>query len=263
MNNPSISFDRAAEFYDETRGFPPGEEARVADFLARSGGLPVTSRILEIGIGTGRIALPLSAKVGAVFGADLSSRMLARLLSKKQGEAVFPVQADATRLPYSSHVFDAAVTVHVFHLIPAWREALAELARVLKPDGRLLHCWTEEANDSPTILIRKAFDAALPAESKPDVGVAWKQNSSFLSEEGWRAAGETQFYAYTDRQSPDYILQTYRERKWSRSWRLSDAEMAAGMGAAEAAVRQHFSDPSLPTEIKTDFFMRVYQPPAR
>jgi SAM-dependent methyltransferase len=262
MNNASISFDRAAEFYDETRGFPPGEETRVAAFLARAGGLTSSSRLLEIGIGTGRIALPLSAQVGAVYGADLSSRMLARLNAKRHSEAVFAVQADATRLPYASHVFDAAVTVHVFHLIPAWREALAELARVLKSDGKLLHCWTEEANDSPTILIRKAFDAALPA-GRPDVGVSWKRNNSFLSEEGWRMVRDTQLYTYADRQSPDYILQTYRERKWSRSWRLSDAEMAAGMAAAEAAVRQHFPDPSLPTDIKTEFFVRVYQPPAR
>jgi hypothetical protein len=93
--------------------------------------------------------------------------------------------------------------------------------------------------------------------------VSWKRNNSFLSEEGWRMVRDTQLYTYADRQSPDYILQTYRERKWSRSWRLSDAEMAAGMAAAEAAVRQHFPDPSLPTDIKTEFFVRVYQPPAR
>jgi ubiquinone/menaquinone biosynthesis C-methylase UbiE len=48
---------------------------------------------------------------------------------------VSPLIADATALPFADVRFDAVVSVHVFHLLPAWRVALAEVQRVLAPAG--------------------------------------------------------------------------------------------------------------------------------
>jgi len=53
-------FDRAADIYDQTRGFPPGVGDRVAAALVDFVGLKPDDRILEIGVGTGRIAKPLA-----------------------------------------------------------------------------------------------------------------------------------------------------------------------------------------------------------
>ena len=50
--NSSVAFDRAAEYYDQTRGYPPGEEKGVAAIIAQAGNLKADSRVLEIGIGT-------------------------------------------------------------------------------------------------------------------------------------------------------------------------------------------------------------------
>jgi ubiquinone/menaquinone biosynthesis C-methylase UbiE len=71
MTSDSVVFDRAASFYDETRGFPPGEERSIAALISRVGHLGPDSRVFEIGIGTGRIALPLARHVRAVYGIDL------------------------------------------------------------------------------------------------------------------------------------------------------------------------------------------------
>jgi ubiquinone/menaquinone biosynthesis C-methylase UbiE len=71
MTTQSVAFDRAAHFYDDTRGFPAGEDRAVAALISQAGGLTATSRILEIGIGTGRIALPLASHVGAIYGVDI------------------------------------------------------------------------------------------------------------------------------------------------------------------------------------------------
>ena len=78
--------------------------------------------------------------------ASISRRqMLAQLAAKRGARRVDPVRADATRLPFADGCFDAVLAVHVFHLIPRWRDVLAEVARVLRPDGSLLHAADDQS----------------------------------------------------------------------------------------------------------------------
>ena len=70
---------------DDSAEFDPAVVAATADFLA---GLAGDGRALELGIGTGRIALPLAARGVPVHGIDLSNAMVSRLRAKPGGEAV-------------------------------------------------------------------------------------------------------------------------------------------------------------------------------
>lgn len=100
--------------------------------------IPRDGLCLEIGIGTGRIALPL-AEVGVrIVGVDISLEMLRRLMLKAGPSGPPIAVADATRLPFGDHVFASAIASHVFHLIPNWTGAVDELIRVLRPGGVLL-----------------------------------------------------------------------------------------------------------------------------
>ncbi|HEY7875979.1 MAG TPA: methyltransferase domain-containing protein [Actinomycetota bacterium] len=130
----SISFDRAAEYYDRTRSLSDDANRAMADLLAKE--LAGHRLALEIGVGTGRIALPLVERGLGVVGVDLSQKMLAMLRTKTS--AVPAVAGDATRLPFGDDVFDAGIACHVLHLIPDWPAAVHELARVVRPGGRLL-----------------------------------------------------------------------------------------------------------------------------
>src|SRR3954468_5578760 len=114
MPNESVAFDRAADYYDRTRGFPPGVERDVAALMARVGVLTAASRVLEIGVGTGRIALPLAPHVRAYVGIDLARAMMDRLHAKRAGEPIYLTQGDVTRLPFPNAAFDAVIAVHVF-----------------------------------------------------------------------------------------------------------------------------------------------------
>ena len=138
MTPQSVVFDRAADYYDATRGFPSGVETQAAGLIARTGGLSSQSIVLEIGVGTGRIALPLAAHVAQVNGVDLSLPMLQRLHAKQTTERVHIVQADITRLPFAASSVDAVLAVHIFHLVAGYSLALREAARVLKPEGVLM-----------------------------------------------------------------------------------------------------------------------------
>lgn len=131
----SIRFDRAVEYYDRTRALPA--EMQTAMVEAASAELRGRGRVLEIGVGTGRIALPLHEAGVDVIGIDLSAPMLERLLDKAPG-SIPVVHGDATRLPFRDRSFGAAYAVHVLHLIPDWKTAVDELVRVVEPGGTIL-----------------------------------------------------------------------------------------------------------------------------
>lgn len=262
MTDQSVVFDRAADFYDETRGFPPGAEQPAIETLVRAGGLHRESTVLEIGVGTGRITLPTSAHVAACYGIDLAVPMLNRLKSKQQQEPVYVAQGDVTRLPLPAQAFDAVIAVHIFHLIPAWRAALNEVGRVLRPGGLLLSCWNDGPNHPAITALWDAWNTVIPPERRHQIGAEPAQDPRYLEHEGWRQQGETQVCEYTVSFVPQQHIDRLRRRVWSRLWRLTDEELNAGVAAVEAAALAQFGD--LATEIQADssFHVQAYLPPA-
>lgn len=127
----SVSFDRAASFYDSTRVTDEETLRATIDLLERD--VAAGGPVLEIGVGTGAVAVPLAQRGVRVVGVDLSDQMMARLRDK--GGAVALAQADATRLPFRDRAFAGTYGRWVLHLIPAWRDAVAELCRVTRPGG--------------------------------------------------------------------------------------------------------------------------------
>ena len=132
-----VSFDRAADYYDATRGLPADVSTAMTGVLAAE--LTDHQPCLEIGVGTGRIALPLAERGIAMAGSDISDAMMRRLVGNAGGRRPFPlILADATRLPLTSGSFGAVLACHVLHLIGDWRAAVDEAMRVLRPGGVLL-----------------------------------------------------------------------------------------------------------------------------
>ena len=132
----SLAFDRAVDYYDRTRSLSSETMARIVPLLATEIG---SGPCLEIGVGTGRIALPLSEAGTAVIGLDLSSAMMRQLVHNAGGRLPFPLMtADATRLPLADDSLGGALAVHVLHLIPLWPLAARELVRVVRPGGTIV-----------------------------------------------------------------------------------------------------------------------------
>jgi ubiquinone/menaquinone biosynthesis C-methylase UbiE len=252
----SVSFDRAADFYDETRGFAPGAEERAIELIRRAGAMTSKTTVIEIGIGTGRIALPLVKHVSAVFGVDISAKMMNRLLQKRKTEAVFPVRADARLLPYPTDQFGAAVISHVLHLIPDPSTVIDELARVLKPDGRLVHCVSRD--DKTFSELMDAWQGPL----KTHMQERWNRVDNTLPDAGWTQVGNEWAFDYTKHNSPAQLIEFYRRRSWSATWLLSDEELALGLKAMEAFVQEHYDDPSAPIAVTHTFRAIAYAPPA-
>ncbi len=124
-------YERAAATYDETRGGVARAEA-AADAVAP---LLPPGRCLDVGGGTGLVALGLLRRGVDVVVIDRSTAMLALAARRLPGRCV---RADASRLPVASSSVDAVLTMWLLHLLDDARPVLDEAARVLRPGGRLV-----------------------------------------------------------------------------------------------------------------------------
>lgn len=100
-------------------------------------------RILEIGCGFGAGIKAIDSVLSPRFinAVDLDEKMIesARKRCKDIKADLIIDVADAESLPFANNSFDAVIELTIFHHIPNWRNAVAEVARVLKPGGIFLY----------------------------------------------------------------------------------------------------------------------------
>lgn len=102
-------------------------------------------RVVDLGAGTGLLALELAPQVAEVTAVDISERMLDRLDARAAADGidnVRPLVADLRSLPLDDGAATLVVSNYAFHhLVDADKElALTEARRVLAPGGRLVVC---------------------------------------------------------------------------------------------------------------------------
>lgn len=98
------------------------------------------SDVLDAACGTGRYALPLAEAGARVSGVDATPEMLARArqTAQERGLALDLRDGDLRALPFGDESFDVAVCALALCHVPDLRPVMAELARVLRPGGRLV-----------------------------------------------------------------------------------------------------------------------------
>jgi demethylmenaquinone methyltransferase/2-methoxy-6-polyprenyl-1,4-benzoquinol methylase len=133
-------FDRIAGFYDVmntvmTAGLHHRWRARAADLAALGAG----DSALDVACGTGDLAIELSRRVGGdgeVIGSDFAQEMLER--ARVKAPALQWELGNALDLPYASNRFDAATVGFGARNFSDLDRGLAEMARVVKPGGRVV-----------------------------------------------------------------------------------------------------------------------------
>jgi ubiquinone/menaquinone biosynthesis C-methylase UbiE len=91
---------------------------------------------LDVGTGAGTLALALAPLVREVVGVDLVPELLEAARAHAPANVTF-VEGDATRLPFDAGEFDLAASRRTLHHVARPELALAELARVTRPGGRI------------------------------------------------------------------------------------------------------------------------------
>ncbi len=255
MTQPSRSFDRAADYYDQTRELP--EPIATHGIPAVLQHLAPHGRILDVGTGTGRISVPLLRLGADVTGIDLSLNMMGRLRQKYPAAPV--AQADAARLPFADRQFDAVLTTHVMHLIGPWREALREYRRVLKPGGVYIDSVQWHAVSSQLTRIRDHWRALVEAQ-----GAQWRrpgvQTHPELDAELQRVGGQVEaveVLRYSATATPRERLDQIHSRVCSDAWDVPDEVFEATFKELTTWCQQEIGPLDKPITEERRFTLRI------
>ncbi|MEV7866996.1 methyltransferase domain-containing protein [Streptomyces sp. NPDC088124] len=136
----TTDWDATADTFDQEPDHGLLDPAVRAAWAARMAGwLPATpSRVLDLGCGTGSLALLAAERGHRVTAVDLSPRMTALARAKLAGTDAEVLIGDAARPPVGERRFDVVLARHVLWLLPDPEETLRHWTALLRPGGRLV-----------------------------------------------------------------------------------------------------------------------------
>jgi SAM-dependent methyltransferase len=134
--------DAIADVYDDMHAIPADDAVTLIAELAQGG------RILELGVGTGRVALPLVARGFEVHGVDVSDAMLERLYAKDKAARVRVVKGDFTETIAGEDFSVAFVAFNTFFAIASrekQKRCFATVSKQLRAGGTfVLECFVPD-----------------------------------------------------------------------------------------------------------------------
>ncbi len=145
-------YSKIAPLYDKGRSLSEQNIDLWLDIVVKYSGAAPGARLLDLGCGTGRFAIPMAKKLGCrVTGADSSKGMLERAREKDTGRKITWDIADAQSLTYKDESFDVVFISHLLHHCDEPSRVIHECWRVLSPGGVLLnrHSVIEEIRGDP------------------------------------------------------------------------------------------------------------------
>ncbi len=252
----SLSFDRAAGYYDATRVTDEATLEQIVTLIRTH--VAGEGHLLEVGVGTGQLALPLAARGVAVTGLDLSAAMMAKLVEKVGGTPpVALVRGDATAMPFRDSSFDGAYARWVLHLIPDWEAVLRELDRVVRDGGAIA---IEPGGESG--VFREVFlrflqilgDVARPPGLSPvdrDVHL-----DAAMAAQGWNVE-HVEALSYESEEPLASFFDEIPERRFSWTWRVPHDALEAATIEVRAWAADRYDLRALPPAVATRW--RVYR----
>jgi SAM-dependent methyltransferase len=140
MTDTSFAFfDEKAPNWEETC-YPPPVRARLAALIPHFGLAP-GDRVLDIGTGPGVLLPYIQERVGPkgrIVALDRSLPMVAQAERKRRRFKDLVIQSDVHRLPFFDQGFDAVICFAAFPHFQQPAQAMAEMARVIAPGGRVV-----------------------------------------------------------------------------------------------------------------------------
>ncbi|MCT2583678.1 class I SAM-dependent DNA methyltransferase [Actinophytocola gossypii] len=153
--DPRLYGARWAGVYDDWHAGMMDDEGAVAVLAELAGGEPV----LEFGVGTGRLAVPLAGRGLAVSGVDISEEMLAKLREKPGAEGVSTVVGDMTTVRVDGEFALAFIAFNSIFVLPSQRaqvDLFRNAAAHLRPGGRFVLETAVVGNKPPNEALRVA-----------------------------------------------------------------------------------------------------------
>jgi len=143
--SPALSFGRGAASYDRVR---PDYSQEAIDLVVAKLGLERDADVLDLGAGTGKLTRPLVERFARVTAVEPDPGMRAHLGQATSCYLVLGGRAEA--IPLADGSVDAVFVGQAFHWF-ATAQAVAEIARVLRPRGGLVLIWNTWWDTAPDV----------------------------------------------------------------------------------------------------------------
>lgn len=159
-------FDAVAERYDRMNAIMTmGQERRWRGVVAKALDVRAGDRVLDLAAGTGASSVPIEARGARAVACDFSLGMLA--VGRSRHPQLAFVAGDALRLPFATAAFDSVTISFGLRNVSDVDAALAELARVTRPGGRLVVLETSSPLRQPLKAGHKLYvDRVMPRLAK-------------------------------------------------------------------------------------------------
>lgn len=195
------------------------------------GELGECGNVLDVGVGTGRFAKPLQDRGFRVVGADIAGKTLRK--NSEKGVANL-LRADACALPFRDETFDAAICIHLLHLIEEWKEALQEICRVTLKTMLSITYTTKNP-------VRQAYNRILKR---------FGYETRRLGKGEWELTDTVkpskQVFAATFDNSANELLAHLSQRAYSSQWQIPEDVNKKVVDE----LKQEFSDKVFPAELR-------------
>lgn len=265
MTTPEYkSFDRVADVYDDTRSMPEQAERELSAMLFDIVRATADPLLYEVGIGTGRVTVPLSRLGVRIVGTDIAPKMLAVLRSKNT--RIDACLAESTRPPFRAGTFDAVLFAHILHLVPDVDATVRASIGLLKPSG-LVISGTDQSREG----VRGQGDEAIQRVAKAVAGIemtSWKPYAGSLATldgilQAWHAmpAGEATI-AWTAQTTGRRHLERLARRDFSSAWMIPDDALPAVVAAATPVLEELYGGLDTTIEYERSFVVRAWRLPA-
>ncbi|MER3442747.1 MAG: SAM-dependent methyltransferase [Armatimonadota bacterium] len=256
-----------AHAYDRTRYHPPEVSGRIATAITA----PVERvfrepHFLEVGAGTGRIAVPIIARGYRYTALDINSAMLEVLRNKVAGVArkARLVEGDARELPFERESLHAVIVVHFWHLLDDWQVALRESLRVLKPGGFLFEGWDQSEGESEDWRIQQKW-AEILARLGYRLERGRHQQRLAEVERALRQSGldpkAKPVADWIEPRSPRSSLEIIRDRLYSFTQAVPEEVFRPSVAELEQWVMDTYPDPDLEHPTHWKFVVRAARMP--
>ncbi|MGJ3239685.1 MAG: class I SAM-dependent methyltransferase [Anaerolineae bacterium] len=255
-----FSFDeRVASLYNKQRAHPPEVSRQIGEAIAMQAG--DGGRVLEIGVGTGRIGYPVASAGCHVVGFDLSAQMLGETAANQPEDmsgSISLLQADMHHMPCSANYFDAVLAVHVLHLATDWQQVMREATRILRIDGAFIQ--GDDWIDPQSVIgrlrneMRRYAVTMDPSLMPPAAGVS---KTEVLAQLGGTEHEEHIAAEWSTWISPNERLAAIEQRIDNESWIFTDEQFGQAFKHMQDCAASWWDDLDQPQEVKRRFTLKI------
>jgi SAM-dependent methyltransferase len=193
-----VGFGRGAHDYEQSR---PSYPAAAVDLVVEVLGLGPGRRVLDLAAGTGKFTRLLAPSGVALVAVEPVAAMRAQLEDSVAGVTVLDGTAEV--IPLDGASVDGAVAAQAFHWFDA-PAALAEIHRVVRPEGRLALVWNVQDTSVDWVRRFREIQVAAAGKKPYEDGTDW---SAVVAGAGGFAALRHERFIYGHELTPELLVQ--------------------------------------------------------